>query len=231
MLSINELSVTYRETGQAAVRQVSLTARSGERIALIGPNGAGKSTLLLAMLGILPLEAGSVTINNITLSTKTLTAVRCSMGLLFQNPDDQLFMPTVREDVMFGPFNQGIPEAEAEHKADEAMERVGIIHLKNRAAQYLSGGEKRLAALAGLLAMEPPVLLMDEPTAFLDPRASRLLASLLRELPQTMLIATHDLAFARSVCERVVLIHEGKLRYDGDSGVLEDEIFLVENGL
>jgi cobalt/nickel transport system ATP-binding protein len=249
MLDISGLSVQYEGTGAYAVHNITLNIKSGERIALMGPNGAGKSTLLLALTGVLPRVSGSINADGVLIGRfdiagippaqtvlppekKSWPLLRQKVGLLFQNPDDQLFMPTVYDDITFGPRNQGISETETEVRAHRVMESLGILHLKKRMPHQLSGGEKRLAALAGLLVMEPKVLLMDEPTAFLDPRASRRLAEILKELPQALLIATHDAVFTRAVCGRAVLMKDGALFADGAAAeILDDTTLLLECGL
>lgn len=232
MLQIDKLTVAYEGAHEAPVlRNLSFSLAAGERAALMGPNGAGKSTLLSALTGLVMPQSGTVSVNGRRLSPKNLHPIRREMGLLFQNPDDQLFMPTVLEDVMFGPLNNGTPAPEAEALAEAVLARLGISALKQRMTQRLSGGEKRLAALAGLLVMQPSVLLMDEPTAFLDPRASRMLVEVLKELPQALLIATHDKELAGAVCTRVILVNEGAVASDGPISMLNDEPLLRACGL
>ena len=218
MLDLTELSVTYGD-GVQGLKQVSLHLDPGEKCALIGANGAGKTTLLMAVVGVLP-GTGRVEAAGIVLSSKTQAALREKVGVLLQNPDDQLFLPTVLQDVAFGPENQGLSRADAEEKAREMLERLGISHLARRSALRLSGGEKRMAALAAVLVMEPEVLLLDEPTAFLDPKARRQLMEVLKILPQTMLIATHDLGFALEVCPSTLLLCGGELVAKGESSRL-----------
>lgn len=232
MLEVKNLSVRY-ETDDAAytLRDLSFRLAAGERTALMGPNGAGKSTLMLALTGVLPRVSGTIQVNGIPLEKKTLRTARRGMGLLFQNPDDQLFMPTVYEDVAFGPRQNGMPENEIEPKVDEVLARLGISHLKHRMTHRMSGGEKRLAALAGLLVMEPSVLLMDEPTSFLDPRAARRLVEILNGLPHTLLVATHDRALAQAVCHRLVMMKDGTVFFDGPATALWDEALLFAGGL
>jgi cobalt/nickel transport system ATP-binding protein len=154
------------------------------------------------------------------------------VGLVFQNPDDQFFMPTVEDDIAFGPRNYGMDEAELKIKMDSILEKLNISRLKERSAHHLSGGEKRLAGLAGILIMEPSLLLMDEPSSFLDPRSRRNLISVLKELPQTLLIATHDLDLAKNLCSRAILLKEGKISADGEvQKILDDSALLEECGL
>ncbi|MDR1095077.1 MAG: energy-coupling factor ABC transporter ATP-binding protein [Spirochaetaceae bacterium] len=235
MLRVDRLSAEYPHSRLGHVLEdVSFAARAGERIALLGANGAGKSTLLLSLLGILPVHAGSVEICGIKLDKATQAEARAKAGLVFQNPDDQLFMSTVRDDVLFGPLNYHgeRPRAELEDKAAALLGSLGIGRLQDRMSHKLSGGEKRLAALATVLIMEPRILLLDEPTAFLDPRGRRTLISILAALPQTMLIATHDIAFAETLATRAIILHNGRIRADAPlPDILRDATLLDECGL
>lgn len=184
-------------------------------VAVLGANGAGKSTMLGAILGLIPVAAGSVTVDGVTVGGKNLTVVRRRIGMIFQNSDDQLFSQTVREDVAFGPVNLQLPPDEVEIRVAEALEQLGAAHLADRDVTRLSGGEKRRVALAGVLAMHPEAILLDEPTSMLDPRGSRELADLLNALPAFKAIATHDLAFARKVCPECVILKEGRIFASG----------------
>lgn len=233
MLAVTGLTVKYSPSDKArALNGVSFSAREGERIALIGANGAGKSTLLLSLVGVLEPVEGLVSIGGTLLGKSTLKELRRKVGMIFQNPDDQLFMPTVHEDIAFGPRNCGMDEEMVEARIGAVLESLGISHLRDRMAQKLSGGEKRLVSLAGVLVMEPSVLLLDEPSSFLDPRARRRLIGVLEGLPQTMLLTTHDLDLALDLCERVILLEEGHIRADGPAAeVLRNEPLLVECGL
>lgn len=215
MLDVKNLTVTYGD-GTRAVENLSLHLAPGEKCALIGANGAGKTSLLLALVGALPAE-GTVTAAEVTLRKETLPRLRQRVGLVLQNPDDQLFLPTVERDVAFGPENLGLDRETVRQRTQAILEKLGIAHLKNRSALRLSGGEKRMAALAAVLAMEPQVLLLDEPTAFLDPRARRRLLEVLQSLPQTMLVATHDLGFALALCPETVLLRQGSVFARGES--------------
>lgn len=215
MLDVKNLTVTYGD-GTRAVGNLSLHLEPGEKCALIGANGAGKTSLLLALVGALPAE-GTVTAAGVTLRKETLPQLRQRVGLVLQNPDDQLFLPTVERDVAFGPENLGLDREAVRQRTQAVLERLGIAHLKDRSALRLSGGEKRMAALAAVLAMEPQVLLLDEPTAFLDPRARRRLLEVLQSLPQTMLVATHDLGFALALCPETVLLRQGTVFARGES--------------
>jgi len=226
MLEIRNLRVTYPD-GTKAVDGVSFTVEDGESIALVGANGAGKTTLLLSLVGVVQAQ-GEIRVDGVELTHRALDEIRRRVGLVFQNPDDQLFMPLIREDVAFGPRNFGVPEREVEARVDDVLARLNISHLKLRSPLRLSGGEKRIAAIAAVLAMQPSVLLLDEPTAFLDPRARRALIGLLGTLPQTKLIATHDLSFAAEACGRVVLLKEGRIFADGAPRALLCDAPLME---
>lgn len=226
MLTMDALSVAYPD-GTVAVDGLSLAVRPGERAALIGANGAGKTSLLLALVGVLPCT-GTVSADGLTPAKKTLPALRDRVGLVFQNPDDQLFLPTIFEDVAFGLQGRGLAPDEIAARVRAQLTALGAAHLETRSPRRLSGGEKRMAALAAVLAMEPAYLLLDEPTAFLDPRARRALIRALRGLPHAMLIATHDLAFAAETCPRSVLLKEGRVFADGPSRELLHDAALME---
>jgi cobalt/nickel transport system ATP-binding protein len=229
-LRIRNLNVSYGG-GKAAVDGVSFDLNAGESVALVGGNGAGKTTLLLALAGVLETAAGEICFGEEVSDKKTRRAARSEIGLVFQNPDDQLFMPSIFEDVAFGPRNLGLPEDGVRERAKDALGRLGILHLAERSPFRLSGGEKRLAAIATVLAMAPEYILLDEPTAFLDPRAKRALAAALSSLGQGKLIATHDIPFAASVCSRVLLLQDGRLRADGAADMLADSALLESAGL
>jgi cobalt/nickel transport system ATP-binding protein len=229
MIRAENLTVTYNVRDEAAaLRGVSFSAEGGERLALIGANGAGKSTLLLTLVGVIPAAAGGLSVCGIPVERKNFHELRRRANLLFQNPDDQLFMPTVEEDAAFGPRNYGIDEKTIAARMEAIFAELGISHLRQRLSHKLSGGEKRLAALAGILIMEPSLLLLDEPTSFLDPRSRRGLIRILAGLRQTMVIATHDLDFARSLCNRVVLLKEGRIAADGPAAEILDNAPLLE---
>ena len=208
MLKIKNLNVTYPD-GTIAVNDFSLEVKDGEHVALIGANGAGKSSLMLAIEGLIE-STGVIQEDNIVLSKKTVADIRRNVGMLFQNPDDQLFMATIYDDIAFGPRNMGLDEQSVKYRVEDRLKLLNIGHLRDKTALKLSGGEKRMAALATVLAMKPSVMLLDEPTAFLDPKAKRNLINVLNSLPHTMLIATHDLIFAQETCSRVVIMKEGK---------------------
>jgi len=218
MLEIEHLSVRYPD-GTAAVQDLSLTIADGERVALIGANGAGKTSLLLALVGVLPAE-GRITLDGVTLDKSTAPRIRQLAGMVFQDPDDQLFMPRLYDDLAFGLRNLNVPETEIGPRIDQALAALGIARLKERSALKLSGGEKRMAALATVLVLSPSLMLLDEPTAFLDPRARRGLIRTLNTLGHAMLIATHDLPFAAQVCTRAVVLQGGRIAADGPCGAL-----------
>jgi cobalt/nickel transport system ATP-binding protein len=212
---ISARGLTYRyPDGTEALRGVDFDLRDGESVILLGANGSGKTTFLHHLNGLLRGQ-GELTICGLAPGPGTLPQIRQKTGLLFQDPDDQLFMPTVLEDVCFGPLNNGMPPDAAERVAREMLELTGVNALSGRSPQHLSAGEKRRVALAGVLAMQPAVLALDEPTTWLDPPAQRSLASLLRRLPQPKIIATHDAAFARAVGTRAVFFESGRIVADG----------------
>jgi cobalt/nickel transport system ATP-binding protein len=230
-LKAENLTVRY-DDAVCALRDVGFSVRDGERVALIGANGAGKSTLLLTLVGVLPAESGEISLEDVPVGKETLREFRRRVGMVFQNPDDQLFMPTVYEDIAFGPRNYGLSEEEIETRINGVLDRFGIARLRDRMTHKLSGGEKRLVALAGILVMEPSVLLMDEPSSFLDPRSRRKLIETLDKLPQTMLIATHDLDLALDLCRRAILLDEGRVRADAPiEEILSDAALLESCGL
>ena len=230
VLTVTNLTVGYPD-GTQAIDAVRFSIGQGENVALIGANGAGKTSLLLALVGVLPSTHGEIRVGETPLTKKNLRQIRARMGLVFQNPDDQLFMPNIFEDVAFGPRSFGCEEAETAERVKAALSRLGIEHLAERSPLKLSDGEKRLAAIATVLAMKPEFLLFDEPTAFLDPRAQRKLSALLSDLPQGKLIATHDLAFAEEICSRVLLLQNGKLIADDGKELLRDTAVLETAGL
>ncbi|MDY2984981.1 energy-coupling factor ABC transporter ATP-binding protein [Synergistes jonesii] len=230
MFVLEDLTVTYPD-GTRAVEGVSFRLAPGESAVLAGANGAGKSSLILAAVGVLP-STGMVCADGVTLEKKNLAELRRRVGVLFQNPDDQLFSATIYDDIAFGPRNMGLSAEETERRVSEALALLGIEYLRGKTALKLSGGEKRLAALASVLAMKPSVLLFDEPTAFLDPRARRNLIKIMNGLPQTKLIASHDLPFAGAVASRAIVLKRGRLFADGAAReILRDEKLMEEGGL
>ncbi len=230
-VEVEDLSFSYPD-GLQALRDVSLSVAPGEKVALLGPNGAGKSTLILHLNGILRVQSGSVCVAGITVGEKTLGRVRAAVGLVFQNPDDQLFSPTVFDDVAFGPIYQGLPEAEVKARVQEALAAVRMGDYERRVSHHLSTGEKKRIAIASVLSMRPEILVLDEPTAGLDPRARRGLINLIRELPQTMLVATHDIRMVVELFHRSVIMDAGEIVADGTSErILADAALLAAHGL
>jgi len=201
--------------GTEALRGIDLAVAPGETVGLVGPNGAGKSTLTLQAVGFLHPTAGSVRVFGTEVGHPTLREVRRRVGLVFQNPDDQLFMPTLLDDVAFGPLNLGLGEAEVRRRAAEALAAVGLAGLEGKFPGHLSGGQKRSAALAGVLAMGPELLLLDEPSSNLDPAGRRAMIGQLAALPQAKLVATHDLELVLDLCPRVVVLDGGRVVADG----------------
>ncbi len=217
--------------GIPALRGVSFEVGAGERVGLIGPNGAGKSTLFLCLLGLLEGANGSARVAGIDVNGgKDMLELRRRTGLVFQDPDDQLFNPTVIEDAAFGPLNLGASEEEAVRRAGEALAGVGLPdELFSRPPHHLSAGQRRRVAMAGILAMEPEVILLDEPTSDLDPGGRKRLAGLLKSLPQAMMVASHDLEFVLSVCSRVLLLDSGVVAARGDPRDVMADVELMES--
>jgi cobalt/nickel transport system ATP-binding protein len=230
LLDVRDLRFSYPDKRQALLG-VNLQIAAGEKVALVGPNGAGKSTLMLHLNGILR-GAGRVCVAGLVLEDPTIGQIRAAVGLVFQNPDDQLFSPTVFEDVAFGPLHMGLPEAEVRQRVADALAAVGMSAYIERVPYHLSTGEKRRIAIATVLAMRPQLLVLDEPTAGLDPRARRQVINLLRELDQTMLVSTHDLAMIPGLLARTVIIDGGQIVADGLSEqLLRDGALLMQHGL
>jgi cobalt/nickel transport system ATP-binding protein len=213
LIEVRDLSFQY-EDGTRALENVSFTLLPGETVALLGANGSGKTTFVLHLNGTLRGE-GSIQVCGTPLTKETLPLVRSKIGMVFQDSDEQLFMPTVLEDVSFGPLNMGLSQEEAIAKAKSAIEKVGMGHALDKAPYHLSAGEKRRVALAGVLSMDPEILVLDEPNTFLDPPGLRNLLHLLKGLPQAKLIITHNMLFALGVANRAVFFEKGKLVADG----------------
>lgn len=230
MMKLDRVEMKYPD-GTKALHDISLTLEHGENVALIGANGAGKTSLMLSMVGVLAISGGTIMVDDITLCRDTLDQIRERVGLVMQNPDDQLFMPVIRDDVAFGPHNFGYSHEEIDRIVDRVLDDLRITHLKDRSPLKLSGGEKRMAAIATVLSMNPAVMLFDEPTAFLDPKARRNLIHVLSELTQTKLIATHDLSFAWETCSRVVLLQKGTVLADGPRELLRDAALMEACGV
>jgi cobalt/nickel transport system ATP-binding protein len=217
--------------GRPVLNGVSLHISPGERVGLIGANGAGKSTLLKAALGLVDAD-GSITVDGTGLSRKTLPFVRKALGYVLQDSDNQMFMPTVLEDMVFGPMNYGMSRTEAEALADSILSGLGVAHLKHRQNHKISGGEKRMAAIATVLMSTPKAVLMDEPSSSLDPKNRRALIHTVNSLPIAKLIASHDLDMILDTCDRVLLISSGQIVADGAAGdLLGDKELLEKNGL
>lgn len=229
-IEVENLSFAYPD-GHAALRGISLHIAPGEKVALVGPNGAGKSTLILHLNGIL-IGKGKVHVCGLDVEEKNLSRVRASVGLVFQNPDDQLFSPTVYEDVAFGPLYQGLFAPEVDERVKIALASVRMSEYARRVSYHLSAGEKKRIAIATVLSMQPEVLVLDEPTAGLDPRARRTLINLLRELPITMLVSTHDMRLVQELFPRTIVMDDGQIVADGLTlEILADEALLNAHGL
>jgi cobalt/nickel transport system ATP-binding protein len=231
IIDVRDLGFAY-PGGAEALRGVSFQIAPGEAVGIIGCNGAGKSTLLLHLNGCLAPTRGQVRIGDVLVTRQTVAAARKAVGLVFQDPDDQLFMPTVFEDVAFGPLNQGLSNDATETRVTAALERVGMAHLHDRPPHKLSAGEKRAIAIATVLAMDPDILVMDEPSSNLDPRGRRRLIGWLRGFAHTRIIATHDLELVVEVCTRVLVMDAGRIVAEGPTvDVLNDEALMVAHGL
>ena len=230
LIEIKNLSFTYPD-GKRALDEIDLLVSRGEKIALVGANGAGKTTLLLHLNGILT-GNGSVHINNLELNKKNLPRIRALVGLVFQNPDDQLFSTSVFDDVAFGLIYQGIDKKTIHEEVPHALKLVNMSDYLHRTPYHLSNGEKKRIAIATVLVMHPEILVFDEPTTGLDPRARREFIELLSGLTQTMLIATHDMDLVRQLTPRTIILNQGKIVADGPTDrILEDMDLLMENGL
>jgi len=227
LVRLEDVHFSYPD-GTPALRGVSFELHHGESVGLVGANGAGKSTLLLHLAGVLFPSSGRIRVGDWPVTSETLGNVRRSLGLVFQDPDDQLFMPTVADDVAFGPLNLGLPLEEVATRLSGALERVGAAGLGPRPAYRLSGGEKRAAAIASVLAMSPDVLVMDEPSSGLDPAARRRLIGLLRSFEHTKIVATHDLDLVMDVCARTVVLREGGVAADGPTASIFGDSALLE---
>ncbi len=233
VIRVEHVSFRYPD-GQDALRDVSFQIQEGETVGLIGPNGAGKSTLMLHLNGLLglPRSCGTIEVGGISVEAPHLAEVRRRVGLLFQDPDDQLFSSTVQEDVAFGPRQLGLSPAEIEERVRTSLSAVDLAGFENRVPQHLSLGEKKRVCLAGVLACDPKVLVFDEPTANFDPRGRREFVTLCRRMPATKLIASHDLEMILDLCPRVIVLDQGGVVADGESElVLGDEPLMLSHGL
>ncbi len=215
MIKFENVSFQY-EKDIPVIRNLSFSMEAGENVGLIGANGAGKSTIMKILLGLLPYE-GNVTVDSIPVVKKNYPEIRRKLGFVLQDSDNQMFMPTVYEDMMFAPMNYGLSREEAEKRVDHILEKLGLMELKHRYNHKISGGEKRMAAIATILAMEPEVILMDEPSTALDPMNRRTLIHTINQLPQAKIIASHDLDMILETCSRVILLNHGKIVADGET--------------
>lgn len=236
-LDIHGVAFAYPD-GHQALFGVDLHVRTGERVAVLGPNGAGKTTFILHLNGILGAHtgsgqgAGTITVTGLPVTRDNLQEIRRRVGIVFQDPDDQLFMPSVREDVAFGPANLGITGAELDERVDEALRQVGMLDFADRPPHHLSFGQRRRVAVATVLAMRPDVLVLDEPSSNLDPASRRELADVLKSLDITLVMVTHDLPYALELCPRSVILSGGVIAADGSTrDLLLDEVLMKEHRL
>jgi len=227
IVAADRLSFSYPD-GTRALREVSFSIHHGESVAVIGANGAGKSTLLLHLNGCLAPGEGAVRIGDYPVTRGTLPEIRRTVGMIFQDPDDQLFMPTVADDVAFGPLNLGFPPDEVKQRVDTSLAAVDALHLRGKSPHRLSGGEKRRVAIATVMAMTPDILVLDEPTTGLDPFARRQLIDLLARFSHTKIIATHDLELVLALCGRVIVLNEGCIAADGPTREVFSDAPLLE---
>ena len=226
MIRFEHVSFEY-EKGQKVLDDLSFTIREGESVGLIGANGAGKSTLMKVLLGLLPCR-GSIYVDDLAVTKQNLKDIRRKLGFVLQNSDNQMFMPTVYEDIMFGPLNYGMRKEDAEAKTDQVLAQLGLSELKHRHNHKISGGEKRMAAIATVLAMDPELLLMDEPTSALDPYNRRIMIHTINSLPNTKVITSHDLDMILDTCRRVLLLSNGRIVADGAAEVILNDSSLLE---
>lgn len=228
MIEFQNVSFSY-DNGHPVVEDLSFSIRRGETVGLIGANGAGKSTIMKLLLGLLK-GKGQITVDGLPLNQQNIPAIRQKIGFVLQDSDNQMFMPTVYEDMIFGPRNYGLSKEETERRVDAVLQQLGLTELKHRYNHKISGGEKRMAAIATILAMEPETILMDEPSTALDPVNRRTVINTIRQLSQTKLIASHDLDMILNTCQRVILLSHGKIVADGDAeAILQDKALLEAN--
>ena len=226
MIEFRHVDFSY-EKDRPVLRDLSFRIEKGESVGLIGANGAGKSTVMKLLLGLLTPKSGEILVDGVPVGKKTLAEIRRKLGFVLQNSDNQMFMPTVYEDMIFAPLNYGLSREEAERRVDAVLEKLGLQELKHRHNHRISGGEKRMAAIATRLAREPDAVLMDEPSSALDPCNRRLVINTIRELRQTKLITAHDLDMTLDTCERVILLSGGAVAADGPADqILRDKALL-----
>lgn len=229
-IEIVEFSYSYPD-GTAALTQVNLSIEQGQKAVLIGPNGAGKSSLLMAMGGFVQ-GGGRIVIDGLELNKKNIKAIRAVLGSCMENPDDQLFMPRLRDDIAFGPLNLGLPPGQIEQRVQAALSAVGLTGEADKAPHHLSAGQKRAAAIATLLSMNPRIITFDEPDGSLDPRNRKTLVALLKDLSQTLVIATCNMGFAYEVADRVILVDQGRIIADGSpQAIMTDPDLMCAHGL
>ncbi|MGA9190480.1 MAG: ABC transporter ATP-binding protein [Anaerolineales bacterium] len=229
-IEVSQLSFGYPD-GRQALQGINLSIAPGEKVALVGPNGAGKSTLLLHLAGILRGQ-GEVRVSSVPVSDETMSTIRSAVGLVFQDPDDQLFSASVYEDVAFGPRYMGLNEVDVAERVGTALQAVGMVGAGSRVPYHLSGGEKKRVAMATVLSMDPEILILDEPTLGLDPRGRRDIVTLLHQLPQTMLVSTHDMRLVNELFPRMVVIDEGRIVADGPTDeLIHDHAAMEKHGL
>ena len=229
MIAFEHVSFAY-EKDRPVLQDLSFAIENGEAVGLIGANGAGKSTVMKLLLGLLSPSEGKILVDGEVVKKENLAKIRRKLGFVLQNSDNQMFMPTVYEDMIFAPLNYGLSREEADRRVDEVLARLCLTELKHRHNHRISGGEKRMAAIATILAMEPKAVLMDEPTAALDPYNRRIVINTIRELRQTKLITSHDLDMILDTCDRVILLSGGRIAADGPAErILRDRALLEQN--
>ena len=227
MLEIKNLNYSYPD-GKEALKDINIKIDNNETIAIVGANGAGKSTLIKTIVGIFLTDQGEIIVDEEKVTKKTLNSIRKKVGVVFQNPDDQLFMNKVYDDIAFGPRNYNFTEEEVREKVERVMKNLDIEELSERSPNNLSGGEKRKVAIATVLSIEPSIILFDEPTSFLDPKGKRMLIETLKNINTTKIIATHDLDMVKDICERVIVLKEGKIMADGNPKEVFSDIDFME---
>lgn len=227
MLEIKKLNYSYPD-GKKVLKDINIKIYDNETIGIVGANGAGKSTLIKTIVGIFLTDQGEIIVDGEKVTKKTLNSIRKKVGVVFQNPDDQLFMNKVYDDIAFGPRNYKLTEEKVKEKVEKVMKELNIEKLKDRSPNNLSGGEKRKVAIATVLSMEPSIILFDEPTSFLDPKGKRILIETLKGINTTKIIATHDLDMVKDNCKRVIVLKEGQVVADGKPKEILNNIEFME---